>query len=433
MILRNTLTMACAFVMIAALMLLSLAGITGAVPVEEWNRTFGGAYWDAGHSVQQTPDGGYIIAGSTNLFGSGDYGIVWLIKTDTNGHEQWNKTYDGPKWANRVIITSDKGYLLAGFAGGDSPDQDFWLMKTDANGKEQWSRVFGGRGKDLVNSVIQTSDGGYVLAGLTRMSNNLTDWDARLIKVDASGNEQWNMTSKRQTGDTAYSVEQTSDGGFILAGATESRNGDAMIIKTDANGNQQWDRTFGGSGTDEAYSIKQTSDGGYILGGYTRSYGAGGSDAWLIKTDASGNEQWNRTFGGLNDESASSIQITSDGGYIFAGYTKSYGAGGKDIWVVKTDAIGNHQWNKTFGGAKSDEAYSLEKTLDGGYILVGQSNWQGSDGDAWLIKITEPTASALETTVADMNKPVEKSTSGFENLWAMVSGVILILLMRKRT
>lgn len=152
---------------------------------------------------------------------------------------------------------------------------------------------------------------------------------------------------------------------------------------------------------------------------------------WLIKTDASGNEQWNRTFGGSNGELALSVQKASNGGYIFAGFTKSYGAGGKDVWVVKTDATGNHQWNKTFGGAKSDEAYSVEQTLDGGYILAGQSNWQGSDGDAWLIKIRE--ASALETTVQDIDKPAEKSAPGFEILGSMVSVVILFLLMKKRT
>lgn len=432
MILRKILTMARTYVMTASLMLLMTIS-AGAVPVEEWNKTFGGPYWDAGHSVQQTPDGGYIIAGGTNRWGSGDYGMVWLIKTDPNGIEQWNKTYAGPKWVNKVIITSDKGYLFAGFAGGDSPDQDFWLMKTDASGNEIWNKIFGGKGKDIANSIVSTSDGGYLLAGITNQSDKLADWDAWLIKVDASGIEQWNLTSKRLIGDISYSVQQTSDGGYILAGATESRNGDAMILKADANGNQQWDRTFGGSGLDEAYSIKQTSDGGYILGGYTKSYGAGGSDAWLLKTDANGNEQWNRTFGGLNDESASSIQITSDGGYIFAGSTKSYGAGGKDVWVVKTDSNGNHQWNKTFGGEMSDEAYSLEKTLDGGYILVGQSNWQGSDGDAWLIKIREPSATALETTVAEINKPAEKSTPGFEIIGAMISIILLFHLMRKRT
>lgn len=420
-----------AFVMIVAFMLL-LTGGAGAVPVEEWNRTFGGPYWDAGHSVQQTPDGGYIIAGGTNLWGSGDFGIVWVIKTDANGIEQWNKTYAGSRWANKVIITSDKGYLLAGFAG-DGPDRDFWLMKTDASGNEQWNRTLGGKGNDFVNSVTQTSDGGYTLAGLTSLSETLADWDVRLIKVDASGNEQWNMTSKRSIGDAAYSMQQTSDGGYILAGGTESRKGDALIIKTDAKGNQLWDRTFGDNGTEVGYSVQQTSDGGYILAGNTNSYGSGGFDAWLLKTDANGNEQWNRTFGGLDNEIALSIQKTSDSGYVFAGYTKSYGAGGKDVWVVKTDATGNHQWNKTFGGVKSDEAYSLEKTLDGGYILVGQSNWQGSDGDVWLIKIREPSASAIETTIADMNKPAEKSTPGFEIFGAMISIVILFYLMRKRT
>ncbi len=243
------------------------------------------------------------------------------------------------------------------------------------------------------------------------------------------------MTSKNPNGDLGFSAMQTSEGGYVLVGSIGIGNGYAFVIKTDANGKQQWNRTFGGAKTNEAFSIRQTSDKGYIFAGYTRSYGAGESDVWLVKIDTNGNEQWNRTFGGAQSDTANSIQQTSDGGYIVAGDTQSYGAGDTNAWIIKTDANGNQQWNKTFGGAKTDRAYYFKETSDGGYILAGFTESYGAGGrDAWLVKIKESSATApsLKTTVSDINKSVEKSTPGFEFLVA-VAGIILFLLMRKRT
>ncbi len=455
MICKKTSIKACAFLITVAMMLLSLISGADAVSGEEWNKTFGGIMSDEAWSVEQTSDGGYIIAGLTKSFGNIDFGDAWLIRTDANGNEIWNRTFVG-KVVNKASPTSEGGYILAGFT-----NQDFLLMKIDANGNELWCKIFGGKGKDYANSVVQTPDGGFALAGLTALSDSHADWDARLIKVDASGNEQWNMTSKRQPGDTATSLQKTSDGGFILVGATESGNGDAIIIKTDANGNQQWDRTFGGAKTEQGWSIQQTLDGGYTLTGYTWSFGDGGSDAWLIKTDASGNELWNRTFGGFNNEYALSIQSTSDSGYVLTGSTESYGAGNKDVWLIKTDFNGNEQWNKTFGGVLLDEALYVQKTLDEGYILAGSTESFGAgEKDAWLIKIestgkeskvsasADTTSSAIipskvtsvvtPSTSATIDiksdiKSAEKSTSGFEFLVASVSGIILFFLMRKGT
>jgi len=312
-----------------------------------FNKTFGGSGADWAYSVQQTKDGGYILAGYTTSYGAGN-DDAWPIKTDANGIEQWNKTFGGSSndEAYSIQQTKDGGYILAGrtysYGAGSS---DAWLIKTNANGIEQWSKTFGGSSNDEAYSIQQTKDGGYILAGNTT-SYGAGDDDTWLIKTDANGNKVWDKTFFETIGyaDRVYSVQQTSDGGYILAGWTDpymSYQGDAWLIKTDANGIEQWNKTFGGSSNDEAYSIQQTKDGGYILAGRTYSYGAGSSDAWLIKTNANGIEQWSKTFGGSGVDEAWSVQQTSDGGYILAGCTGSYGAGGKDAWLIKTDADGN--------------------------------------------------------------------------------------------
>jgi hypothetical protein len=220
---------------------------------------------------------------------------------------------------------------------------DIFLIKTDANGNIQWAKAYGGTYWDSAYSVQQTSDGGYIVAGST-IPFILGYSDIFLIKTDANGNIIWAKTYGETYPDEAYSVQQTSDGGYIVAGFTYSfgaGGSDAFLIKTDANGNIQWAKTYGGTRTDGAYSVQQTSDGGYIVAGATWSFGAGGFDIFLIKTDANGNVQWAKTYGGTNWDSAYSVQQTSDGGYIVAGMTWSFGAGGSDAFLIKTDAYGN--------------------------------------------------------------------------------------------
>ena len=188
--------------------------------------------------------------------------------------------------------------------------------------------------------------------------------------------------------DEAFSVQQTSDGGYIVAGYEYDPWGDdAFLIKTDAKGNIIWAKTYGGTGWDEAYSVQQTSDGGYIVAGWTRSFGAGRNDIFLIKTDAKGNIIWAKTYGGTSSDYANSVQQTSDGGYIVAGETRSFGAGRNDIFLIKTDANGNVQWAKTYGGTSSDYANSVQQTSDGGYIVAGWTYSFGAGNyDIFLIK-----------------------------------------------
>jgi hypothetical protein len=349
-------------------------------------KTYGGAIDDWAYSVQQTSDGGYIVAGHTNSFGAG-YDDIFLIKTDANGNIQWAKTYGGTSydWFANVQKTSDGGYIVAGYTMSfGAGNRDIFLIKTDANGNIIWSKTYGGTYWDWAESVQQTSDGGYIVAGGTE---SFGAGGVFLIKTDANGNIIW---AKTYGGSVASSVQQTSDGGYIVAGETYSfgaGSGDIFLIKTDANGNIIWSKTYGGTSSDGAYSVQQTSDGGYIVAGGTTSFGAGYDDIFLIKTDANGNIIWAKTYGGTHNDWAYSVQQTSDGGYIVAGWTNSFGAGWVDIFLIKTDANGNIQWAKTYGGISWEGTFSVQHTSDGGYIVAGYTYSFGAGGlDIFLIK-----------------------------------------------
>jgi hypothetical protein len=359
--------------------------------------TFGGNEGDHGNSVQQTSDGGYIILGGTQSYGAG-YWDMWLIKTDSNGKEEWNRTFGGSEFelGQSVRQTPDGGYVFTGWTESyGAGDHDVWLIKTDSSGNEDWNRTFGGSGTDYGHYVILTTDGGYAVAGMTRPfgTDNTSAW---LIKTDSSGNEQWNSVFGGSMNDYGMSVHQTSDGGYVLGGSTESfgaGKNDVFLIKTDAFGNEEWNRTFGGTEIDYGITAEQTSDGGYIVTGDSRSFGNGQSDAWLIKTDASGSEEWNRTYGGTESDMSGfhlfgdTVQQLSDGGYVIAGTTVSFGAGSFDFWLIKTDASGNEEWNRTFGGLERDYGHSVQQTSDGGYVLVGETHSYGAGGfDVWFIK-----------------------------------------------
>ncbi|MBN1134590.1 MAG: hypothetical protein JXA38_06735 [Methanosarcinaceae archaeon] len=288
----------------------------------EWMKVFDASYDDTGRSVRQTSDGGYIITGTY----TGDERDVWLIKTDSAGNMEWNTTFGGEDddFGYSVEQTSDGGYIVAGStysygAGGEN----IWLIKTDSSGIREWDKVFGGSGHEGGRSVEQTTDGGYIIGG---------DW---LVKTDSKGNEEW--IKEIEGGD----ARQTMDGGYIIAGSGY----DIQLTKTDSEGNEEWSRKLAGSG--RGNSVRQTSDGGYIITGY------GGGDGWvpcsmvLIKTDSEGNKEWDRMFGGDGEDRGFSVRQTNDGGYILTGVTNSYGGGGEDALLIKTDPDGYNNADKT--------------------------------------------------------------------------------------
>jgi ABC-type transport system substrate-binding protein len=366
-------------------------------PATEWNRTYGGTSEDWAHSVVQTSDGGYALAGTTDSYGAGGWDF-WLVKTDSNGQVQWNNTYGGAEdeLGTEMIQTSDGGYALTGWthsygAGG----VDFWLVKTDSDGNAQWNKTYGGASLDFSSSVVQTSDGGYALAGYTYSFGAGGPADFWLVKTDSAGNMQWNKTYGGTNWDAATSLVQTSDGGYAMAGETQSYGAggyDSWLVKTDSAGNMQWNNTYGGTDIDYASDLVQTGDQGYAMVGSTQSYGAGSVDLWLVKTDSAGDMQWNETYGGVDEDRAFSVILTVDGGYAIAGSTNSSGAGGKDFWLVRTDLAGNMEWNKTYGGINDDGPLSLFQTSDGGYAVAGNTRSYGAGNkDFWLIKTESDT------------------------------------------
>ncbi len=371
-----------------------------------------------------------------------EYGVEEILPPDLMAGapvEIWNRTFGraGLDKAYSVLQTSDGGFILAGGTGALGTEETHaWLIKTDENGKEMWNKTFGKRSGITAKTVLQAFDGGYVF-----ISNNMltkTDengkylWgkefigignsvinsisqtkdgyytlvsDTVLIKVDNQGNILWKKAFEKLADGWIDSIQQTKDGGYILAG-NKIKDGaeDAWLFKIDSAGNEQWNTTFGGNGSDYAYYVQQTADGGYVFTGQTDSYGSGDFDAWLMKTNASGIEQWNKTFGGTFQDSTYFVQQTPDGGFILAG-SRSYRNYGYEAWLIKTDGNGNLQWMKPFRGLGLGSVYSVNMTKDGGFALAGYtSSYWGGDSYAWLIKVGGNTTGTANVPIEKINK-----------------------------
>jgi hypothetical protein len=357
-----------------------------------WQRTYGGTSNDYGYSVQQTSDGGYIIAGHTSSFGAGGED-AYLVKTNAQGDTLWTRTYGGPYDDDGYSVqqTTDGGFIVAGYTRSfGAGTGDVYLIKTDSKGDTLWTRTYGGAFTDWGNSVQQTADGGYVIVGLTfSFGPGTPNWcNFYLIKTNASGDTLWTRTYGGPDGDDGSSVQQTTDGGYIVAGTGSfSAEWEVYLVRTNAQGDTLWTRAVGSPRAIYGRSVQQTTDGGYIIAGSGLS-GAGGLDACLIKTNSSGDTVWTRTYGGPHDEEGYSVQLTTDGGFIVSGYTKSFGAGAMDVYLVKTDAQGDALWTRTYGGPGSDIGYSIQQTNDGGYIITGSAvPLGGGSADVYLVKI----------------------------------------------
>ncbi|MGB3479755.1 MAG: T9SS type A sorting domain-containing protein [bacterium] len=366
-----------------------------------WTKKYGGSGDDWASSVQLTNDGGFIVVGGTSSFGA-DSVDLYLLKLNSSGDTLWTKQYGGSGYDGGLAIesTSDSGYIIVGCTSSyGQGDYDVWLIRINSMGDTLWTKTFGGQNADLGYSVQQISDSGFIVVGLYDEGANQQVF---LIKTDINGDSLWTKKYGAAGYESGRSVQQIADGGFIITGTTRSfgsGENDIWLLKTDQYGDTTWTKTYGGVDYDEGYDVRQTSDTGYIITGYTLSYGVGLRDIWLVKTNSQGDTLWTRTYGGANYDWGNSVQQTTDGGFIIAGYTWSYGAGRADVFLVRTDTLGDTLWTKTLGYADGDWAHEVNLIPDGGYIVVGTVDFDFWYGDVYVIRITPDTLDVKEQMI----------------------------------
>ncbi len=371
-------------------------------PDTAWTRTYGGTEWDVGNEIHQTSDGGYIIVGETESFGAITRDI-YLIKTDGNGNVTWSK-YSEYDWSLNwdrgfsVDLTSDGGYIIAGDAADYINDTLYiylYLVKTNAIGDTLWRKIYATSGQyDGAWSVKQTPDGGYIIAGDAAPGGSGSDYQLWLLRTDANGDTLWTNLYGGNNWDNGYSVDLTYEGGYIITGRADYTTGinqrsKVYLIKTDAAGSAIFEEKYGGTNVDVGFSVKQTADSGFVVAGYTYSYGPNTPDysnIYLIKTDNDGIVQWEKTYGDTLTDIGRGVEQTVDGGYIIVGETGVYPT--YDVYVVRTDANGDTLWTKTIAKPGEQMAYSVDLTLDGGYIIAGRTRPStATQYDVWLIKL----------------------------------------------
>jgi hypothetical protein len=364
-------------------LLLAAIAIAQPSPDTLWTRSYGGLNVDQAYSIQNTADGGFVIAGLTRPMGS-DFDDFYVVKINSEGDTLWTRTYGGAgdDQAYSIQQTPDGGFMIAGVtnsygAGG----RDAYVVKTDALGDSLWTRTYGGSGDDGARSLQQTTDGGCVIAGFTD-SFDAGGHDFYLVKINALGDTLWTRTYGGEI-DQAYSVQQTTDGGYVLAGLTVGWQ-IFSVVKTDSLGDTLWTRVYHHDGVDEAPSIRQTLDGGYVIAGYTHNPGEG--RMYLLKTDSEGDTVWTRRLMAPNLPSyAYCVQQTPDSGFLIAGCRTG------DALVVKTSPSGFLSWYHRYGGDGLECANSIQLTSDGGFVLAG---WTFSYGaglyDFYVVRTGTP-------------------------------------------
>jgi hypothetical protein len=418
-------------VMLGILILVLSPALSVSAQDVEWSRMYrAGDDSTQRPCAQQTDDGGYVIVATSNPDDSDTGRDVRLIKTDAMGFVEWDKIFarPGSQSGESVQQTVDGGYIIASsvipLGGGGS---DIWLIKTDSGGNLEWEKTFGGPGAQFGSCVQQTADEGYIILGTKDSEDTL--W---LVKTDVEGNREWDSTFDKAgwypDPGTGNCLQQTNDEGYIFAGrlwTAEGQYSDAWLVKVDAFGDLEWEKALGKEGwSGEGESVCQTSDGGYIVGGSIYEIGVFSPSAWLIKTDASGNVEWDRTFGETMGSYGNSVRQTPDGGYALAGETSISRPREFDVRLIKTDANGDMEWDRIFGGLEYNYGKSLQLTEDGGYIIAGQTELikdPGSPGmDLLLIKAFAP----RQLTRIILQEPANESiiTSPPDFAWAADGG-----------
>jgi hypothetical protein len=420
----------------STMLLLGMQWMLQAQPAVQWQKNYGGNNFECATSVKQTSDGGYFVAGYT-LSNNGDVvghkggSDFWVLKLNSAGTIVWKRIYGGSNddRCYAAIPTSDGGYILAGTSNSSDGDVtnnkgafDMWVVKLNSTGGITWKRNFGGPDDDAAYSIDELATGGYVIAGESKsqtgdVSSNKGGYDYSILQISASGSLVWKRSYGGSSDEGAKSIQQCSDGSFIVAGTTNSNDydvsnnrggSDFWVLRLRPNGTIRWNFTYGGTTNDEAYSVIQLSNGNFAVVGETESNNgnipdnSGGDDFWVLSLRGSGSVLWSRTFGGLNDDNARFVSETSDGAIVVAGKTESNSLdvtgfkGGQDFWVIKVRRFsGNLEWQKTLGGFDNDFAYAIDVTSDGAQVVVGASESDDGDltnnkgnADYWIAKLT---------------------------------------------
>jgi hypothetical protein len=423
----------------------------------EWEKSYGGSSFDEAYSIIQTHDEGFLIAGYSlsidgdisNNKGADDY---WVIKLDSTGMLEWERSYGGSDYdmAYHLAQTKEGGYIITGTSKSTDKDVtnskgewDYWIIKLSSNGELEWEKTYGGSSYDSGNSISQTNDCGFIVAGNVfskdgDISTNKGAYDYWVIKLDSTGMLEWEKSYGGNGNDWANSIIQTFDGGYIVAGSCWSTYGDKSvsrgktdywIVKLSSIGELEWEKTFGGEDDEIANTVIQTLDKGYIVVGYSESLGfditnnRGEADCWIVKINESGELEWEKSLGGSSNDYARSIVQTLDKGYIIAGITSSKDLDvtgsitNQDYWIIKIDPSGNLQWQKSLGGSEKDIARSIVQTTDGDFVVAGSSFSLDNDisnnkgeSDYWVVKFSRPdlrTNSDTSDAVFSIVKPDE--------------------------
>ena len=434
---------------------LTLALFINAQPSIEWQVSFGSSGWDDADQIQQTLDGGYILTGyaATNDHDAADApggGDLWVIKLNPSGETEWQYFFGGSNsdGGNSIQQTTDGGYIIAGSSGssdGDLDDNkgnlDLWVVKLDESGLLQWQKNYGGSDAEWAESIQQTANGGYIVAGNSKsndgdLNSNYGETDLWIIKLNTVGDLEWQKNYGGSDHEGARSVQQTNEGGFIVAGFSQSIDGDVngedgfsdfWMLKIDVQGTIEWEDLYGGSNADAAYEIQQTTEGGYIVTGWASSFdgdinstqGPDTGEFWILKINSSGTIEWEKSYGGIVHDRAHSIQQTTDGGYITTGYTVD-NTGDYNLLSIKLDSNGDLEWEKILGGSGEDHGEHIRQTTDGGYILCGKS-WS-SDGDLtnneglsdiWIVKLSTTTGTKTPINNISANVAPNPSNGNF--------------------
>jgi hypothetical protein len=370
-------------------------------------KTYPTTYDKDAREVLLMPDGGFLIAGSTNNSDQADCDL-YVSKTDAQGNFLWGKTYGGikPEYAYSMIETSDGNYFVLGysmsFGGGDF---DSYLIKIDPAGNLIWQKTYGGWGNEEGREIIRTNDGNYAFVGSS--NSNLASDQLTLTKIDLAGNVLWTKNYGGSLAESGNALMETSDGGFILNGQTLSfgsqPNGSAYLIRTNSVGDTTWTKYYNtGTMCSEGISVIAETDGSFLFA-VRDSAGASDVDIRLIKTDASGAILWNKMYGGIKKDTPKKLRKTSEGGYVIASTSRSFGWINPDMWILKLTNAGDTSWTKHYGGVNHEHGNDI-KEIQGAYIAVGHARSYGPDGQRiMLVKIDNGGVSALSSTNNDIS------------------------------